>query len=51
VPNYLPKELLIDNYIDYDMQFEKSFIDPLKYILESIGWKPEKTVTIEDFFS
>jgi DNA polymerase elongation subunit (family B) len=46
-----PKELDLDKYIDYDLQFEKSFIDPLKSILDAIGWSVEKTVNLESFFS
>ena len=46
-----PKELGLDKYIDYDLQFEKSFIDPLKSILDSIGWSVEKTVNLELFFA
>jgi hypothetical protein len=45
-----PKELGLDKYIDYDLQFEKSFIDPLKSILDSIGWKVEKTTSLDSFF-
>ena len=45
-----PKELGIDKYIDYDLQFEKSFVEPLKTILDSIGWKVEKTTTLDSFF-
>lgn len=46
-----PKELGLDKYIDYDLQFEKSFVDPLKSILDAIGWNVEKTVNLELFFS
>jgi len=46
-----PKELNLDKYIDYDLQFEKSFIDPLKSILDVIGWNVEKTVNLELFFA
>ena len=45
-----PKELNLDKYIDYDLQFEKSFLEPLKIILDSIGWEVEKTNTLESFF-
>jgi DNA polymerase elongation subunit (family B) len=45
-----PKELGLDKYIDYDLQFEKSFVEPLKSILDAIGWKVEKTVNLESFF-
>jgi DNA polymerase elongation subunit (family B) len=46
-----PTELGLDKYIDYDLQFEKSFVDPLKAILDAIGWNVEKTVNLELFFS
>ena len=45
-----PKEFGLSQYIDYDLQFEKSFIEPLKAILDSIGWSVEKTTTLESFF-
>ena len=46
-----PKELGLDKYIDYDLQFEKSFVEPLKAILDAIGWNVEKTVNLELFFT
>jgi len=45
-----PKELGLDQYIDYDLQFEKAFLEPLKVILDAIGWKMEKTISLESFF-
>jgi len=45
-----PRELGIDKYIDYDLQFEKSFLEPMKSILDSIGWKVEKTINLSSFF-
>jgi len=45
-----PKELGLNQYVDYDLQFEKSFLEPLKAILDSIGWKVEKTNSLESFF-
>jgi DNA polymerase elongation subunit (family B) len=45
-----PKELNLQQYVDYDLQFEKSFVEPLKTILDSIGWKVEKTSSLESFF-
>ena len=45
-----PKELGLDKYIDYDLQFEKSFVEPLKSILDAIGWGIEKKVNLESFF-
>jgi hypothetical protein len=49
--NSIPKELDIIKYIDYDMQYEKSFVEPLKIILDSIGWKTEHVSSLESFFS
>ena len=46
-----PHEIGLDKYIDYDLQFEKSFLEPLKIILDAIGWNVEKTVNLELFFS
>jgi DNA polymerase elongation subunit (family B) len=46
-----PTELGLDKYVDYDLQFEKSFVEPLKIILDAIGWNVEKTVNLEMFFT
>jgi DNA polymerase elongation subunit (family B) len=45
-----PKELGLSQYIDYDTQFEKGFLEPLKTILNAIGWKSEKKITLDSFF-
>ena len=50
-PSRLPKEFDLQDYIDYDTQFEKAFLDPIKVILDSMGWTIEKTSSIEDFFT
>lgn len=47
----LPKEFNLDKYIDYDTQFDKAFLSPVRAILNVIGWTEEKRNTIEDFFS
>ena len=46
-----PKELSLDKYIDYELQFEKAFLEPLKIILDSIGWSVEKTANLDSFFN
>ena len=46
-----PKELGLNSYIDYDTQFDKGFFEPLKTILNAIGWDSEKKVTLDSFFS
>ena len=45
-----PRELGLEKYVDYDLQFDKSFVEPLKAILDAIGWNVEKTVNLELFF-
>jgi DNA polymerase elongation subunit (family B) len=50
-PSRLPKEFELQEYIDYDMQFNKAFLEPIKVILDCMGWKTERTSSIEDFFS
>ncbi len=45
-----PKELNLDKYIDYELQFEKAFLEPLKIILDAIGWNVEKKVNLDSFF-
>ena len=50
-PDILPEEFRLHNYIDYDLQFEKTFVEPLKLILDAIGWSTEEKATLEDFFA
>lgn len=47
----IPNELDINRYVDYNTMFEKSFLDPLQQILDGLGWKTEKTATLEDLFA
>jgi len=49
-PDYLPPELQLHKYINYDLQFEKTFLDPILPILDAVGWKAEESVSLEDFF-
>tara|TARA_R110002096_G_scaffold34268_3_gene97954 strand:- start:253 stop:2742 length:2490 start_codon:yes stop_codon:yes gene_type:complete len=46
----LPSEFKLQEYIDYDIMFQKTFLDPMSFILNSIGWSYEKTASLEDFF-
>jgi DNA polymerase elongation subunit (family B) len=46
-----PKELDLDKYIDYELQFEKAFLEPLKSILDVVGWSVEKTANLDSFFA
>ena len=45
-----PKEFGLDKQVDYELQFEKSFLDPIKVILDTIGWKSEKVASLEFLF-
>jgi DNA polymerase elongation subunit (family B) len=47
----LPPEFDLHKFLDYDTMFQKSFIDPLQVILDTIGWQSEKTATLFDFFT
>jgi hypothetical protein len=50
-PSRIPKEFKLEQVVDYDLQFQKSFVEPLNIILNSIGWHSEHVSTLEDFFS
>ena len=47
----LPEEFGLHDYIDFDLQFEKTFLDPLDIILKSIDWSAEAVSNLEDFFA
>ena len=48
--NSPPKEFNLEKYVDRELQFDKTFKEPLDNILESINWKLNKEVTLEEFF-
>jgi DNA polymerase elongation subunit (family B) len=50
VSGQLPRQLGLDKYIDYDKQFDKAFLDPMRTIIDAIGWNVEKQMTLESFF-
>jgi DNA polymerase elongation subunit (family B) len=49
-PDYLPPELGLEKYIDYELQFEKTFLAPILPILDAVGWSVESRVSLDDFF-
>ena len=46
----LPQAFEMEKYIDYELQFDKAFIQPLRAILDAVGWEVEKTNNLMDFF-
>ena len=46
----LPKEFDLHKYVDYDSQFDKSFLEPLRFIVNAIDWSFERQSTLDDFF-
>ena len=50
IATVLPSEFGLEKYIDYDLQFDKSFLQPIKNILDVIGWKAEHVSSLESFF-
>ena len=51
VLSVLPKEFDLEKYIDYDTQFEKAYIEPMRSIVTTINWTTEPKSTLESFFS
>ena len=48
--NDLPKELDLHRFVDYNKQYEKAFVDPIKHLLDALNWDVEPVATLEDFF-
>jgi len=46
-----PKELNLEKYIDYEAQFDKAFLSPVKAVLGAINWEVERRVSLESFFT
>jgi hypothetical protein len=49
-PGRLPSEFGMHQYVDYDTQFSKAFLEPVDVILKCIGWNHEKVNSLESFF-
>jgi DNA polymerase elongation subunit (family B) len=47
----LPREFDLHRFVDYDMQFDKSFVEPLKNIVNLINWNVEPVASLDSFFS
>lgn len=49
-PGRLPPEFGLHEFVNYDLQFEKAYLDPVKIILNCIGWNAEKVNSLDSFF-
>jgi DNA polymerase elongation subunit (family B) len=49
-PNRLPVEFGLQEFIDYDTQFNKAFLEPIKVILDCMNWSTEQQNSLESFF-
>ena len=49
-PSYLPEEFGLRKYIDHELQFQKTFLDPIEPVLEAVGWSSKEVASLEDFF-
>ena len=47
----LPTEFNVHRYVDYEIIFEKAFVEPLKTIANGLGWNTRPVATLEDLFS
>jgi len=46
----LPPEFNLNKFVDYEVQFQKTFLDPMQFILETINWNAEEQASLESFF-
>ena len=46
----LPEEFGLHDYVDYNLQFEKTFLSVLNPIFEKIGWSVGNETDLSDFF-
>ena len=47
-PGRLPPEFGLQECIDYNMQFDKTFLEPIKVILDCMDWTTERTNSLFD---
>ena len=48
--DYMPRQFGLEKYVDYNLQFEKTFIGAIEPVLEAVGWESERTISLESFF-
>ena len=47
-PGRLPHEFNLQDYIDYNTQFDKTFLEPIKVILDCMDWTTERKNSLFD---
>jgi DNA polymerase elongation subunit (family B) len=47
----IPPEFGLDKYVDYDMMFQKAFLEPLNSLLECVSWQLKEKATLDELFS
>jgi hypothetical protein len=46
----IPPEFGLDKYVDYDMMFQKAFLEPLNSLLECVNWQLKEKATLDELF-
>ena len=41
-PAFLPKEFGLQEFVDYETQFNKTFKEPLKLVSDAVNWNLDK---------
>lgn len=47
----IPPQFELEKALDWDLQFRKTFLEPLNIVLEAVGWHSEPQYNLESFFS
>jgi DNA polymerase elongation subunit (family B) len=47
----LPKEFGLERYVNRDLQFSKTFLEPLRAITDAVGWSSEERASLDSLFS
>jgi len=48
--NGIPLEFGIEQYVDYEMMFQKAFLDPLNTLVETVGWQLKEKASLKGLF-
>lgn len=48
---FFPREFGLERYVDRDVAWQKTFVEPLSNYLNAVGWSHERKASVMDFFS